>query len=423
MHTQSSQITPLPQTAMLVGAFAALKLLIHLLTLNLAPYGYFRDEFYYLDCASRLDWGYVDQPPLAVLILAITRHLFGPSILAIRMPAILAGAATVAIGGLIARAMGGRLFAQALTCLALIAAPIFLAMSSFFSMNPFDYLFWTLAGYLVVRIISTGNARLWLLFGLVAGLGLENKLSMAFFGGLLAAAMLLTPQRKYFLDRHLWLGGGIALLLFLPNILWQIAHGWPTLEFMHDTNLYKNLPVTLPKFLLGQLLFMGPAAAPIWIAGAAYGLCSKNGRKFALFSLIYLGLLIVFYLNNGKAYYLAPVYPMLLAMGAVWIEQGTAQRRRIRWALVGLLVLSGPVLAPNAIPLLRPETMITLQNAMHFRAPQQERAHAGVLPQHIGDGGFQESNGDMQRWRITRLRCRFMHDTARQIKRIPGIEG
>jgi 4-amino-4-deoxy-L-arabinose transferase-like glycosyltransferase len=210
--------------------------------MGLGPYGYFRDEFYYLDCAANLDWGYVDQPPLSMLILAVTRLLLGPSIFAIRIPAILAGAATVAVAGLLAREMGGGKFGQALAGLSLIAAPVFLTMSSFFSMNPFDYLFWAIAAYILVRIINTGNARLWLWFGVIAGLGLENKMSMAFFGGLLAIALILTPQRKYYLDWHLWFGGGIALAIFLPNILWQVAHGWPTLEFIHDTT-------TVPTFL------------------------------------------------------------------------------------------------------------------------------------------------------------------------------
>ncbi|HUW61797.1 MAG TPA: glycosyltransferase family 39 protein, partial [Candidatus Bathyarchaeia archaeon] len=198
-----------------LGGFALLKILIHVSTLYLGPYGYFRDEFYYLDCAANLSWGYVDQPPLAPFILAIVRATLGDSILAIRLPAILAGGGTVFMAGLIAAELGGGRFAQGLACLSVIAAPVFLGMSSFFSMNPIDYLLWTIAAYILVRIIKTDNARLWLWFGLVAGLGLENKLSMAFFGGLVAAALLLTPQRKYYRDKHLWLAGLIAFLIFL----------------------------------------------------------------------------------------------------------------------------------------------------------------------------------------------------------------
>jgi hypothetical protein len=373
------------QFVLLVGAFFLLKVLIHLCTLHLGPYGYFRDEFYYLDCSANLDWGYVDQPPFAPFVLAVTRALFGTSLLAIRLPAILAGAGTVAMAGLLAREMGGGRFAQSLACLSVIAAPVFLTMGSFFSMNPFDYLFWAVAAYLLVRIIKTDNSRLWLWFGVTAGLGLENKMSMAFFGGMVAVAMIFTPQRKYYLDKNLWIGGAIALVIFLPNILWQVKNGWPSLEFMRDTSAYKNLPVTFPKFLLDQLIVMGPLTAPVWIAGLFYGLFSKKGRTFLVFSLVYLGLVTVFYFSNGKSYYLAPVYPALFALGAVFLEQATAKRRLVRDVLVSLIVLSSAVLSTQAMPLLPPETLISLQNAMSFKAPQQERAHAGVLPQHIGD--------------------------------------
>lgn len=376
---------PYRQIVLFLGAFALLKILIHVCTLYLGPYGYFRDEFYYFDCAANLSWGYVDNPPLAPFILAIVRATLGDSILAIRLPAILAGGGTVFMAGLIAAELGGGRFAQGLACLSVIAAPVFLGMSSFFSMNPIDYLLWTIAAYVLVRIINTDNARLWLWFGLVAGLGLQNKLSMAFFGGLVAAGLLLTPQRKYYRDKHLWVGGLIAFLIFLPNIFWQVKYGWPTLEFMHDTRLYKNIPEPLPKFLVNQFLFIGPLGAPVWIAGLLYAFFSKPGRKYRIFGYVYIGLIAAFYASNGKPYYVAPIYPAMLALGAVCLEQITVRRRWPRYALPALIVVTGVLLSPHAMPVLSPQGMIKLQDAMSFRAPQQERAHAGVLPQHIGD--------------------------------------
>ena len=201
----------------------------------------------------------------------------------------------------------------------------------------------------------------------------------------MAAALLLTPQRKYYADKHLWAAGVIAFLIFLPHILWQVKWGWPAIEFMHDTNAYKNLPETLPDFLLNQLLFIGPLGAPVWIAGLVYALFSKTGRKYRLFGFVYVGLLAVFFATNGKPYYVAPIYPVMLALGAVCLEQLTVRRRWPRYALPGLLVVTGAALSPHAMPVLSPEGMIALQNAMSFKAPQQERAHAGKLPQHIGD--------------------------------------
>ena len=168
----------------MLGAFAFIKIIIHICTLYLGPYGYFRDEFYYLDCAANLSWGYVDNPPLAPFILSLVRATVGESMLAVRLPAILAGGGTVFMAGLIAAELGGGRFAQGLACLSVICAPVFLGMSSFFSMNPIDYLLWAMAAYILVRIIKTDNARLWLWFGVVAGLGLQNKLSMRSLAGL-----------------------------------------------------------------------------------------------------------------------------------------------------------------------------------------------------------------------------------------------
>jgi len=370
---------------LLFGGFVLLKIIIHLFTDGPGQYGYFRDELYYLDCATHLDWGYVDHPPLSILILAITRGLFGSSMLSIRMPVILIGAATVVLSGLVAREMGGGRFSQALTCLAVLVAPVFLTMGSFFSMNAFDQFFWALGAYLIALLIRTDDARLWLWFGLAAGLGLENKLSMAFFGLGLIAAMILTPMRKHFLKWRFWVGGLIAVVLFLPHIIWQLKYDWPTLEFMRNARLFKNMPTTLVKFFLGQIILIGPLNAPLWVAGLLFGLLSKRGGAFRHFSIIYIVAFVVFYLTNGKVYYLSPAYPMLLALGAVWLEGMLVLRRRARAAVAVFLFIGGLAMAPYAIPVLPVETFLRYQEALGLRAPQQERAHTGLLPQHFGD--------------------------------------
>lgn len=376
---------PLRQALLLLGGFALFKILFHLFAVSIGPYSYFRDEFYYLDCAANLDWGYVDQPPLSLLILQLTRLLFGESVLAIRLPAILSETGALVMTGLIAREMGGRLRAIALACITLLVAPVFLTMSSFFSMNAIDHFFWTLAAWLLVRILNTGNGNLWLWFGLVAGLGLQNKYSIGFFGGLMAVALLLTPERRHFLNWRLWAGGVIALLLFVPHLLWQQAHGWPTLEFMHDTNAYKNVPVTLPKYLSGQLLFVGPLSVFVWASGLAWVFRSAEGRRYRVFAYIYFSMLVLFYVTNGKSYYLAPIYPVLFALGGVCWEQRTQRRPWMSWSVGGVVLVSGVALAPHAMPVLPPESLLRYQGAMGLKAPQQEIAHSGILPQHIGD--------------------------------------
>src|SRR6266568_4381558 len=223
--------------------FSAAALLIHLLTNR--GYGYFRDELYYIACGQHLAFGYVDLPPLSALLVRLSRVLFGDSLFAIRLFPAVAGALNVALTGMIARELGGRAWAVALSCTASLCAVVFLAVGNFFSMNAFEPLFWMGAIYLLVRIINGGSPRLWLWFGVLVGLGLENKHSMAFFAAGICAALLLTPERRHLAQKWIWLGGLIAVALALPNVIWQIRHHWPTWELLRNiAQSNKNVVLT-----------------------------------------------------------------------------------------------------------------------------------------------------------------------------------
>src|SRR5215469_4230901 len=195
--------------SVLIGVFSAAALLVHLLT-NVR-YGYFRDELYYIACGRHLAFGYVDQPPLSILLLRLSEVLLGDSLFAIRLLPALAGAMIVALTGVIARELGGRGWAIALGCAGSLCALFNLAVANFFSMNAFEPLFWTGCVYLLVRIINGGSPTLWLWFGVVLGLGLENKHSTAFFAGGIFVALLLTPERRHLAEKWIWFGGLIAL--------------------------------------------------------------------------------------------------------------------------------------------------------------------------------------------------------------------
>src|SRR5437667_7539145 len=210
----------------LIAFFSAVSLLVHLWTNG--RYGYFRDELYYIVCARHLDFGYVDQPPLSILLLRLSEILLGDSLFAIRLLPALAGAATVALTGAIARELGGRAWAIALACAASLCALFNLAVGNFFSMNAFEPLFWMGCIYLFLRIINGASPLLWLWFGALLGLGLENKHSTVYFAAGIFVALLLTPERRYFAGKGIWFGGLIALAIALPNILWQARHHWPT---------------------------------------------------------------------------------------------------------------------------------------------------------------------------------------------------
>src|SRR5512139_2737294 len=215
-----------------VAAIASAKLLVHLATAS--RYGYFGDELYFLACGEHLDWGYVDQPPLVGLVAWLVRHTLGTSLFAIRSVSAVAGAGLVLMTGLLAREMGGGRFAMGLSALASALAFVYVVMHHLFTMNAFEPLFWTGCAYLVVRIVKTGDQRLWLWFGLLAGLGLENKYSMAVYGLALAVGVLLSAERRAFRQAWIWLGAGVAFLVFLPNVVWNVRHDWPFLELMRN---------------------------------------------------------------------------------------------------------------------------------------------------------------------------------------------
>jgi hypothetical protein len=365
-------------------AFGALHVLLHLLTNG--NYGMFRDEFYYLACADHLAWGYVDHPPLSIALLAASRVLFGDSVWAIRLLPAVVGGCLVVLGGLIARELGGGRFAQALAGLCVMIAPSYLVMTGFFSMNAFDLLFWALSFLLVIRIVNTGNSRLWLLLGVVVGLGVLNKISAMFLGFSLAAALVLTRQRKHLLGKHLWIGGAIASLLCLPHILWQVSNEWPTIEFIANAKRYKIAAFTPLQFFLGQVIENHPFNAIIWLV-ALYSLLFGKGRRYRIIGLIYIITFVVFVIQKSKVYYLAPAYPVLLAAGASAVE-AFVRRRKWIWAgpvVLGMLAVGGALTAPLVVPILPVERLIGYQRFIGVRASEAEMGGVGELDQIFAD--------------------------------------
>src|SRR5580693_9658613 len=180
-------------TALLFG-LALAKLLLQFAGIN--HYGFFRDELYFMACGEHLAWGYVDQPPLIALMAWFARHVFGDAMFAVRLLPALAGAAVVFLAGWIAREFEGGLFAQFLASLAMLFAPAYMAFDSFLSMNAFEPLFWTVCTLIVIRIVKGGRPSLWLLFGAVAGVGLENKHTMLVFGFAIVAGLLISRERR-----------------------------------------------------------------------------------------------------------------------------------------------------------------------------------------------------------------------------------
>lgn len=376
---------PVERETRLIWAFAAATLLIHFLT-N-AGYGYFRDELYFIACSRHLSTGYVDMAPLCAWILRLQSTLFGDSLFALRLFPAIAHALTVALTGAIAQRLGGRRWAVILACTAALSAMVYLALGSFYSMNVFEPLFWMGCAYLLIWIINGGSPRLWLWFGVVAGFGVENKHSFAFFGVGLVVALLLTPERRHLAQRWIWLGGVIALLVALPNLLWQVQHHFATLELLRNVaRSDKNVVLGPAQFLAQQILIMNPATLPLWLGGLVSLLVAREGRRYRLLGIAYLVTLTEFIVMHGKHYYLAPVYPMLFAAGAVAVERLFAIRYQpLKPALAAIMIALAAVLSPTILPILPPEKVVAYMRAIHFEPPRTETSHTAALPQHFAD--------------------------------------
>jgi len=366
--------------------FAALAFLVHLPALG--RYGWFRDELYYVACSHHLAWGYVDHPPLSIAVLALWRFLVGDGLAVMRLVPALAHALTVLIVGRIARDLGGGRFALALACLAATLAPGFLSTASVYSMNALDLLFWTLAGWALVRALGGAGPAAWMGLGLALGLGLLNKISVLWLGAGLGAGLLLTSQRRWLTTPWPWLAGALALALSVPHALWQIEHGWPTLEFMRNATTEKMLRTNPVEFLGAQALMAGPVGAVVCLAGLAWCLFGRRGREWRVLGVAWLVVLAILLASPAaRAGYLIASYGTLLAAGGVALERlshGSA-RRRARPVLLVLVALLDLPLLPLALPVLPVGRFVAYANALHMQPRGEERTRPAELPQMYAD--------------------------------------
>jgi 4-amino-4-deoxy-L-arabinose transferase-like glycosyltransferase len=309
----------------LLLSLALMKLLIHFYTNG--NYGIHRDEFLYLAMGDHLSWGYLEVPPSIAVFAKLTQWLWGDSLFAIRFfPAVL-GSLVVLLTGLIVWELGGNRFAMLLAGVSMIIAPVYLRAHTLFQPVVFDQFYWVLGFFLLILLINNVQRHyLWVLLGVVGGLGLLNKYSMFFWGFALLVGLLLTPHRKHLLTRWLWIAAATAFVLFLPNLIWQISHGWPVFEHIRKLNEYQFSNLTHADFLLGQVLIMHPATFPVWLLGIGYFFFKKIARPFRILGWMYLTILLVLIIFTSKHYYLAPAYPVLLAGPPPVLDQSVYSR-------------------------------------------------------------------------------------------------
>lgn len=347
-------------------------------------YGVFRDELYYVACGDHLAFGYVDHPPLVALIARLELSLLGDSTRALRfVPAVLA-AAHVVLAAELARLLRGGTFAQVLCATCVVFVPEYMGTFHILSMNAVLPPAWTACAILAVRALVFGEARAWIAFGVVAGLGLEAKHSTLFFGAATVVGLLATHHRRALATRGPWIALATAALLFAPNLAWETAHGWPTLEFMHNAQTRKMVAMSPAAFLGASILDMHPLTLPVWLGGLAWLLVAARARPYRFLGVTFVAVAAIVIAGKGKPYYLAPAFSIVFAAGGVAIEAWVASRIA-RASYVAIVGVTGAALAPFALPILDPPSFRRYAAALHVEESADEKHEKGLLPQFLAD--------------------------------------
>jgi 4-amino-4-deoxy-L-arabinose transferase-like glycosyltransferase len=370
---------PLQRPAWLL---ALLALAIHLYASG--GYGIFRDELYFIVCGDRLDWGYVDQPPLIPLLASLMHRLFPSSLVMLRLVPALAHAGTVALSGETARLLGGGRWAQALAGLCVLTAGVYLGTGTILTTDALQPLAWLFCSYALIRVIRDRDERWWLAIGVAAGLALLTKYMLAFWLVALGVGVLATPARRSLARPQLYLGAAIAAVIVLPNVLWQQAHDWPFLDIGRRAAEGKNVAMGPLDFLLAEMDFLNNATAPVWIAGLAAFAAWRRFRDLQVFAIAFVVLMAAMLAMHAKPYYPAGAYPILFAGGAVALEAWIAWRG-VRAALVAVVALYGVIAAPFAVPILPVERFAAYQEFLGRTPKPLENSPLGRLPQYYAD--------------------------------------
>jgi 4-amino-4-deoxy-L-arabinose transferase-like glycosyltransferase len=361
---------------------AVLALAVHLYASG--GYGIFRDELYFIVCGERLDWGYVDQPPLIPLIAWLMHSLFPSSLVMLRLVPALAHAGTIALSGETARVLGGGSWAQGLAGLCVFTAGVYLGTGTILTTDALQPLAWLLCSYALIRVIRDRDERWWLVIGAVAGLVLLSKYMLAFWLAALGMGVLATPARRSLAHPHLYLGAAIAGIIVLPNVLWQFAHDWPFLEIGRRAAESKNVAMAPLEFLAAEIDYLNNATAPVWLAGLAAFAVWRRFRDLKVFAIAFVALITAMIVMHAKPYYPAGAYPILFAGGAVALEAWIAWRGA-RAALVGVVALYGVVAAPFAVPILPIQRFAAYQDFLGRTPTPIENSPLGRLPQYYAD--------------------------------------
>jgi 4-amino-4-deoxy-L-arabinose transferase-like glycosyltransferase len=393
--------------------------LIHIL-LN-GQYGFHRDELDVIMNARQLAWGYVAYPPITAFVARIGLELFGESLRGLRVFSAIAQGIVMILAGLMARDMGGKRNAQIMSAVAVFIAPVSLMGGTVIMYFAFDYLWWAVVAFFTVRLLATDNARYWLGIGAGIGFGMMTKFTIAFWVAGLIVAILVTPARKYLQSKWLWLGALLAFAIYLPNFIWQIQHDFISLDFLATIHARDIDWGRADDFLPNQLYeTTNPFSLPLWTAGLSVCLFATPMKRFRALGWMYIVTFLLFLVNRGRSYYVAPAYVMLLAAGCVWFEEWLGMRtektRRLGFAVLWSMQLIGSLIgvvlmkpiAPINSPLwdvtssINEEVVemvgwedLTAQVAKIYESiPESEKSRTVILAGNYGEAGALDLYGD-----------------------------
>ena len=392
--------THLPNYSGFILIFVAVKIILNLFAIS--HFGFQRDELLHLALGDHLDWGFKEVPPFIALLAKISTSIFGDSIFATRFFSTIAGGLIIWFTGKMVVGLGGGRFGIALACLSLIFSPAFAASGYLFQPVVFDQLWWVLTAYLVIRYINTEWPKYLYWLGLVIGLGLLTKYTMAFFAFAVIIGLLLTKQRKVLWSKHVLFAVLIALVIFLPNIIWQFRHHLPLVTHMHNLR-EEQLNYIKPSDFIKQQLLINGLALFVWLPALLFVLFSSVLSKYRFIVFAYI-LVFVFLLEmNGKEYYLFGAYPMLFAAGGVCFEHWLRPKRMVlRTVTLLLIVLPNLLLLPLALPFLSLENTMAAFRNVHV-APKWEDQKTHPLSQDYADMMGWDELGDKVAWAYSGL--------------------
>jgi len=400
-------------TLILLG-LASLVALLHVVTNN--RYGFHRDELQTLSDAVHLDWGFVAYPPLTPFVERISLEVFGLSMVGLRLASVIAQAAVIVVSGWMARELGGGRPAQVTTALAVALAPLALFEGTEFQYTTFDYLWWVLIAYFVIRLLKTDEPRWCLAIGAIVGLGFMTKYTMGFYVAGIVGGMLLTRARKYFWSGWFWAGIALAFVICLPNVVWQVRHGFISYHFLHHIHVRDVGEGRAEGFFRQQFRICANfMATPLWIAGLIWFF---RDRRYRMLAWMYVIPFALFALSQARFYYIGAAYPMLVAMGAVAGERWlTGLSRGWRWAIEGVIYTGLAAFGCYFIAIIIPVTssgplrefalknngdlreeigwdeMVRAVAGVRDSLPEQQRQNLGIVVGNYGEGGAVEMLG------------------------------